>query len=907
MNKHLLSLAGLALLCIGAATAQATEDEAFPSLTDVGPYETPSRYASGTTTYNLGPTGARGWYREYNGGELFWGANGREILITHVHPRSPAHGKLRVFDVLVGAQGKPFDIDACVGLGNAIARAQRADGKLSLQRWRNGKVSEVTLQLPRLPGDSVQAPIIAEHSQALRAQFLDFVVQSMHPDGFRMHPVYSSLNALYLLANGKPEHLDLVRRHIQYRIEQMPGPDSKYGPWNWEKGSQTTLMAEYFLATGDRTVLPALRQNLEWMRNSQSYAGGFGHGGPYGGYGHVGLPGMFSAVGAVLARECGVTGFDEMIARAQRFYARAAGLGMIGYGGFNAGTGLKTLYGDNGKSGSAAVLFACLGDQKISRTYANTACALAAYSQSGHTGHFWSMSWGAMGANLGALAYRKHFARELDWYYALSRTWRGGMTAQPWLANMGSYAPGGAELATGGMALWYCAPTRSLRILGKPKSVLSAELPEPLARARQLIYDKQYAACVDALKPFAPADDQQRKQARQLSAIANRQLESIALTLASIQSNIDKGDLYTADRQLHALRPILADTQPIEAFDRLLKDEKSVAIIAAGKTYHDAMTRRGSPDREFFYRAPAIVFDAAKRATLRTIAESTDAGAYKDLAAAALEQWPAHPTPAQPTTLVDQQVTPIRTARLFLGPDADAKLGVAYRYFEFDAIPKTLEAIAQMEPINQGTIKGIDLSARKRDSNFAFIFRTFVHVEKDGTYTFTLTSDDGSVLHVNGEQLIDNGGVHGMIAKSGTVQLKPGRHELECTMFQGGGGRGLRLEMNADTTLGPNDAQQLPFEIADPKAIQQLKLRVKAAGPVSVYLNGQTLCRFHQKRKKNLLDSSWKEWETVTLRTEALQLLQKGQNTLGVAAASRQLGPDTAAVGVKLLAVEAAK
>lgn len=908
-------LTRLALLCITSTTAlgAAEEEASFPSLTDVGPYETPSRYASGTITYNLGPTGCRGWARTYNGGKRFWGENGREVLITRVDPGSPGAGRLQVFDVIVGAEGNTFDRDALVCLGNAIAAAQRADGVLLLQRWRNGTVGEVALTLPQLPGDSPDSPLVAEHSAALRSQCLAFLADSMHPDGFQMHSVYASLNALYLLAHGKPEHLDHVRRHIRRIVDNME--ESEYGPWNWVKGCDTTLMAEYFLATGDRTVLPAIERNCQWMRNSRSYAGGFGHGGPYGGYGHVGLPGMFCAIGATLARECGVTGYNDVIGDAQRFYARAAGLGKMGYGGFDADTHLKTLYGDNGKSGTAAVLYSALGDTNTSRTYANTAGALAAYSESGHSGHFWSFSWGSLGANMGDRAYRQHYARELDWYYALARTWRGGLTAQPWLASMGSYAGGGEEIATGGMALWYCLPLRSLRILGGEKSVFSEELVDPLAEARQRIYEKKHSQCMAALNDFKPGHAREQQQAGQLRAIAEKALETIALTRQSIRANIDKGDLFPAERQLNALKPILnGPDEQVEQFEQLLKREESKEIIDAGRKYYDAMQREGNHDLEFFYRAPAIVFNAQKREAMQQLADSANSGRYATMAATALGRWEVETSEPTFKTLVEHTVESIGDDRLYLGRDADAKHGVHYTYVEFDTTPETPQAIRALTPVKEGTVRGFDLSVRKRDTNFGIVYRTWVEVTDPADYRFTLTSDDGSALSVDGRELIDNGGLHGMVPKQGTIRLSPGRHELECIMFQAAHGYGLRVDMarlmtpkRTSDANGAATAQTVSFQIDDPTQLQKLKLRVKASDAVTVYLNEQIICRFHKKRQKHMFDGSWGEWEDVTLRPEALKLLRAGENRLAVTTAASQLGAAGESVGVQLQGLDGAE
>lgn len=96
-----------------------------------------------------------------------------------------------------------------------------------------------------------------------------------------------------------------------------------------------------------------------------------------------------------------------------------------------------------------------------------------------------------------------------------------------------------------------------------------------------------------------------------------------------------------------------------------------------------------------------------------------------------------------------------------MSPGADAKEGVRYRYYEFDVIPETPEAVREMKPVKEGTVKGFDLSPKKRESDFAFVFDTFFEVAQDDDYTFTIASDDGSFPYVDGALLIDNGGLHG--------------------------------------------------------------------------------------------------------------------------------------------------
>ncbi|HYF50340.1 MAG TPA: PA14 domain-containing protein [Planctomycetota bacterium] len=69
----------------------------------------------------------------------------------------------------------------------------------------------------------------------------------------------------------------------------------------------------------------------------------------------------------------------------------------------------------------------------------------------------------------------------------------------------------------------------------------------------------------------------------------------------------------------------------------------------------------------------------------------------------------------------------------------------------------------------------------------------FIQIDKAGSYQFFLESDDGSRLFINGKQIVDNGGGHGMEEKSGTLDLAEGRHELKIDYFNSGGPGGCIL------------------------------------------------------------------------------------------------------------------
>lgn len=69
-----------------------------------------------------------------------------------------------------------------------------------------------------------------------------------------------------------------------------------------------------------------------------------------------------------------------------------------------------------------------------------------------------------------------------------------------------------------------------------------------------------------------------------------------------------------------------------------------------------------------------------------------------------------------------------------------------------------------------------------------------LHVPETGSWRFFLDSDDGSRLHIDGEQVIDNDGLHGPVTQEGAVRLAAGVHTIEVEFFELYGGSHLRLE-----------------------------------------------------------------------------------------------------------------
>ena len=68
-----------------------------------------------------------------------------------------------------------------------------------------------------------------------------------------------------------------------------------------------------------------------------------------------------------------------------------------------------------------------------------------------------------------------------------------------------------------------------------------------------------------------------------------------------------------------------------------------------------------------------------------------------------------------------------------------------------------------------------------------------LRVANAGRYTFYLASDDGSRLLLDGNLVVNNGGLHGYEEEKGEVELSAGDHELRVDYFQCGGESGCHL------------------------------------------------------------------------------------------------------------------
>lgn len=82
---------------------------------------------------------------------------------------------------------------------------------------------------------------------------------------------------------------------------------------------------------------------------------------------------------------------------------------------------------------------------------------------------------------------------------------------------------------------------------------------------------------------------------------------------------------------------------------------------------------------------------------------------------------------------------------------------------------------------------------------FSIRWDTCLTLEESTKIRFELSSDDGSRLLVNGEELVDNWGDHGTETKHGSIALEAGVHHLEVEYYEARHGADMKLLASFDS------------------------------------------------------------------------------------------------------------
>lgn len=113
---------------------------------------------------------------------------------------------------------------------------------------------------------------------------------------------------------------------------------------------------------------------------------------------------------------------------------------------------------------------------------------------------------------------------------------------------------------------------------------------------------------------------------------------------------------------------------------------------------------------------------------------------------------------------------------------AGVQNGTNYTYFE--GYFRSVNDLNKAKIVEKGIMPEPDITGAKQKDHFAYSYTGYINVPKDGVYGFLTQSDDGSILYIGNEKVINNDGSHAAIESTGEIALKKGYHLYRLLYFE---------------------------------------------------------------------------------------------------------------------------
>jgi hypothetical protein len=121
--------------------------------------------------------------------------------------------------------------------------------------------------------------------------------------------------------------------------------------------------------------------------------------------------------------------------------------------------------------------------------------------------------------------------------------------------------------------------------------------------------------------------------------------------------------------------------------------------------------------------------------------------------------------------------------------------GIKYSYYEGQY--KSVDEIKERDLIKTGVLKNISLEPSERDDYFGIKYSSWLKVPQKGIYKFIVSSDDGSVLFIDAQEVVNNDGSHSVKRKSGIIGLEKGIHKFDLHYFEDYAGDSLEIKIQS--------------------------------------------------------------------------------------------------------------
>jgi len=396
---------------------------------------------------NLGLTGARAKIPD---------DQPKVLEVTYVFKDTPAEGRLKVGDKILGAGGHVFTTPHSFGygvdkfgyegpmmdFGNALEASQtrRMGGRLVLGVVRDGQPIIVHLQLPTTYGAYAKTyPFDCPKTARILGELDAYLLARQRPDGlWHGRPHINAFAALALMGSEKPEHLAAAKKAVQAMAKATVAKLDYRGLDCWKYTLYGCVLAEYYLLTGEDWVVPELREVSTWLAAAQAPSGGWGHRphdpqGKINGYGPINVITMQAKMAWSLMLRAGIDVNGRRYAAAHDFVVK--GTNAFGYVWYKDGGAKNMAYADMGRTGAAALAHylspaggdpyrqyalraaTCIGDHP--KTFPDT-----------HGSPLLGMAWTALGAGVDAASFRKLLDAN-RWCFSLAHCPDGTFYYQP--------------------------------------------------------------------------------------------------------------------------------------------------------------------------------------------------------------------------------------------------------------------------------------------------------------------------------------------------------------------------------------------------------------------------------------------------------------------------------------------
>lgn len=416
---------------------------------------------------------------------------GPVMKIQNVDPGSPAEktGKLKQGDFIESINGIKLTEnkrDPRLLLGDIITEAEATDGKIHLQLKDKGLV---TVDIPVLGRYSDTWPLNCPKSDKIVRNLADLLAKQGQNEW---------ASALFLLSTGEEKDLEVVRGWMK---ERKP-----IWAHNWHVGLEGMGICEYYLRTGDTSILPVIQAGADHLRD-RIYNGGWSGRGASFNYqsgGHLNAAGVHCVTFLMLAKTCGVNVDEKTFHSALSHFFDYSGKGSVPYGDYVPKPGFRDC---NGKTGGLALAMTAAsrltpeGEKSIYAKSAQTSAMKAYYGTHdyhvGHTGGGIGEIWKSAGVQLMAEKRPKQHREYLDvrrWSLELARRHNGSIGIAG--GEEHNYdQPSGEKLAWGTFnALNYTAPRKHLHLFGAPPSKFAKSYQLPVRPKDSVAADDDFSS-----------------------------------------------------------------------------------------------------------------------------------------------------------------------------------------------------------------------------------------------------------------------------------------------------------------------------------------------------------------------------------------------------------------------------